>query len=209
MINDFFMVFAAVFSVVDPFGAIPVFISMTPDWTEHERAKTAFATSLYFVIILVAFFFAGGLILGFFGITLNSIRIAGGLVILQSGFSLLQGKFSESRAYSEKVKAEALEKEDISFTPLAMPLLSGPGSISLLISYHEQYSGVVGHGMVVSSVILVGVFIYFMLRYSPRLFKRIGYGGLKAISRIMGFIVMAIGVQFIVVGIVELVEKVM
>jgi multiple antibiotic resistance protein len=193
-------VFAALFSVVNPMGAVPVFLSMTPTYTKHERNRSALMTSIYFVSILLVFFVAGSAILSFFGITLPAIQIAGGLIIFGNGTSLLKGKFAESRAINKKVKEEALQKEDISFTPMAMPLLSGPGSISLLIGMYNEYPAVMERVLIGLIVVLTGFTVYLILRTSPYLFKLLGVAGLKAISRIMGFLVMAIGIQYVATG---------
>ena len=206
MLELFLAVFGALFSVVNPLGAVPVFLAMTPHYTEKERGHTAFLTALYFVLILMSFYLAGTLILSFFGISLNSMRIAGGLIILSSGYALLNGKFAESRAISKKVKEEALEKNDISFSPMAMPMLSGPGSISLLISLFNEHTDLTNRLLIGGVIIVVGVVVYAILRSSPYLFKLLGVAGLKALSRIMGFIVMAIGIQYIISGIVSLVK---
>lgn len=198
---------AALFSVVNPLGAIPVFLALTPDYTPAERNQTALFTSIYFILLLVAFFFAGTYILSFFGLQVDAMRIAGGVVIVSSGFALLNGKFAESRAINKKVKEEAKSKEDISFAPLAMPLLSGPGSISLLISSYSDYPDWSDKGIIGLVILATGVIIYITLRISPLLFKVLGFGGLKAISRIMGFIVMSIGIQYIIMGVVNLVQN--
>lgn len=206
MINLFIAVFGSLFSVVNPMGAVPVFLAMTPDYSHQERNKTARNTSIYFVLILTAFFLAGSSILSFFGVSLDALRIAGGLMILSSGYALSTGKFSESRAVSEKVKEEALHKEDISFAPMAMPLLSGPGSISLLISMFAEHTDLPSRGVIAGVIVFTGLVIYLILRVSPQLFKYFGVAGIKAISRIMGFIVMALGVQYIISGITSLVS---
>lgn len=193
-----FAVFAALFSVVNPLGAVPVFLAMTPEHSQKERSKTARNTSIYFVLILLAFFLAGSAILGFFGISLNSLKIAGGLIIFGSGASLLSGNMTKSRAVNAQVKAEALEKEDISFTPMAMPLLSGPGSISLMIGYFSQYDDWSHRGIIIASLVAIGLIVFLILRAAPYIFKLLGVAGIRAISRIMGFIVMAIGIELIV-----------
>lgn len=207
MVTLFITVLASLFSVVNPMGAIPVYLALTPGYTNRERNRTALMTSLYFVIILMAFFFAGSLILKFFGLSINALRIAGGLVILNSGYALLSGKFAQSRAMDKSVRKEALEKEDISFAPMAMPMLSGPGSISLLIGLyatHESWDA----RMIIALVILAnGVIVYMILRTSPKLFRILGVAGLKAISRIMGFLVMGIGIEYMITGIVGLVQR--
>jgi len=203
----FLAIYASLFSVLNPLGSVPVFLALTPDETKAQRNKVARTTSMYVVAILVAFFLAGTYILQFFGISLDAMRIAGGIVIFTSGYGLLQGKFQQSRAFDSKVKEAAMAKEDISFTPMAMPLLAGPGSISLLISLYAENSGLSNLAMIIGVIISLGLTIYFVLKLSPWLSKLLGVGGMRAISRIMGFIVMAIGVQYVTVGIVSQVQQ--
>lgn len=202
----FFAVFASLFSVVNPFGAVPVFLAMTPGQSPAERRRTAVMTSVYFVAILLAFFFAGTYILDFFGINLNAMRIAGGAVILSSGYALLSGKFEESRAVDEKVQDEARHRHDISFSPMAMPLLSGPGSISLLIGLYAEHTHWETRGLIAGVVVFTGLTIFLILKFSPYLYKMLGEAGIKAMTRIMGFLVMAIGIQYVIVGVVDLVK---
>lgn len=204
----FITVLASLFSVVNPFGAVPVYLAMTPHYTAAERNRSAMMTSLYFALILLAFFFAGNLILGFFGISLNAMRIAGGLVILSSGFALLSGNFAESRAINKQVKQEALEKEDISFSPMAMPMLSGPGSISLLISLYATSSEWSSRVLIAGVIATTALIVFVILRSAPFLFRILGVAGIKALSRIMGFLVMAIGIQYIISGVVQLVKNI-
>jgi len=203
MLELYIAVIAALFSVVNPLGAIPVFLAMTPEHTVEERRSTALHASLYFFVILAAFFFAGSAILGFFGITLTSLRIAGGIIIFGSGAQLLSGSMSQSRTINKEIKAEALVKEDISFTPLAMPLLSGPGSISLMIGYYSTYPDLTSRGTIIGSLLTLTLIVFLILRTSPLIFRILGVAGIRAISRIMGFIVMAIGVELITSSISE------
>ena len=205
MLSLFVAVFGSLFSVVNPMGAVPVFLAMTPDYTKKERYVAARNTSIYFVLILGAFFLAGSSILNFFGVSLDALKIAGGLMILSSGYALSSGKFAESRSINQAVEEEALEKEDISFAPMAMPLLSGPGSISLLISMFAEHSDIMSRAVIGSVIVFTGLSVYTILAVSPALFKYFGVAGIKAISRIMGFIVMALGVQYIITGITGLV----
>lgn len=199
-------ILASLISVVNPLGAVPVFLSLTPDYTKAERNHSAMMTSIYFTIILLAFFWGGTYILSFFGVSIYALRIAGGIVIMMSGFGLLQGKFTKNRV-TAKVREEALEKDDISFTPMAMPMLSGPGSISLLIGHFTEYPETNQRLTIAAVIALVGFIIYMILRLSPLVFKVLGVGGLKAISRIMGFIVIAISIEYIISGVVSLVAS--
>ena len=182
-----------------------MFLSMTSDYTSEERNKTSLHTSFYFVLILMSFFWAGTYILSFFGVSIAALRTAGGLVIMMSGFALLSGNMTKRRI-GDKVKAEAMEKEDISFTPMAMPMLSGPGSISLLIGYFSTYPEINHKLLIAGVIVLTGVIVYAILRFSPLLFKFLGRAGLKAVARIMGFIVVAIGVEYIVSGVLQLIK---
>lgn len=206
MIELFFAVLGALFSVVNPLGAVPVFLAMTPNYTAVERNQTARSTGIYFTLILLGFFFAGTLILEFFGIRISAMRIAGGVMILSSGYGLINGKFGENRSVNKKVEEEALQRQDISFAPLAMPLLSGPGSISYLITQYNENPSWEAHLVVAAVIIFLGILVYLILRSAPYLYRLLGEAGLNALSRIMGFIVMSLGVQYIIFGIIQLIE---
>ena len=208
MLEILIPVLAKLFSVVNPVGAVPMYLTMTASYTQEERNRTAFRTTLYFVGILLAFFWGGSYILAFFGLQINALRIAGGLIILQSGIALANDKFAENRAMSADVQSEALEKPDITFSPLAMPLLSGPGSISLLIGFFADYDQLNQRLVITGVIFLMGFLVYIVLRLAPFFLRFLGVAGLKAGSRIMSFITMAIGVQFIITGIVALVKSV-
>jgi multiple antibiotic resistance protein len=187
-----------------------VFLALTSDNTVAERRTVARFTSLWFFIILAAFFLAGSLILKFFGLDLNALRIAGGLIILNSGYGLLNAQKSNSeRRISKKVEEEAQHKQDISFTPLAMPLLSGPGSISLLIGLFSEQTDWPNRGVILGVIAAMALIVYLIFASAPYLFRVLGEGGLAAMSRIMGFLVMSIGIQYIIYGILSLAEIIM
>ena len=203
----FLAVFASLISIVNPLGGISIFLSFTPGYTAQERSKTAVWTSFYFFLILISFFIAGSWILSFFGISLASIMIAGGMVIFASGVSLLQGTSASSRAITDQVKKEAIRSDDISFTPMAMPMLSGPGSISLLISLHTEFTNWGDRAIIAAVVLVTAVVIWLCLSSATFIYRMLGEAGIKGISRIMGFIVMAIGVQYVINGMMLLMEQ--
>lgn len=205
LIAFFFATLGSLFSVVNPFGAVPIYLTLTSSQTGAYQRDMARRTALWFFLILGTFFFAGTFILDFFGITLNALRIAGGLIIVNSGYGLLNSKFEERRI-SDEIEEEAQEAEDISFTPMAMPMLSGPGSISLLISLFVQQSEWVSRGLILGVVAVMALLIWTTLHFAPVLFRILGRGGLAALSRIMGFLVMAIGIQMLIGGLVSLVK---
>jgi multiple antibiotic resistance protein len=195
----------SLFSIVDPPGAIPVYIALTEGMEAKERNRLALHTSFYFLLILVAFFLAGTYILSFFGLSVHAMRIAGGMVLLSTGYGLMKGNFEAHRGYNDSVAANSKSRKEIAFTPMAMPLLSGPGSISYLIMQFKQHPDWSERAWILAAILAVGVLVYLVLRSAPFLFKIFGTGGLNAIARIMGFLVVAVGVQFVVDGLVHLV----
>ena len=200
----FILIFAALFSVMNPFGTVPVFVGLTEDRSSLERNKIAFWTSLNVLIILLISFFAGKYILLFFGITLNSLKIAGGLIIALSGFALLTGDFNKHKGMKkEKVKTDIETRSDISLTPLAMPMIAGPGTMSLLITYNQALEGLNSMVIISGAIVLSTICIYLILKSSFYIVKILGASGINALSRIIGFIVIAIGVEFIISAVVS------
>jgi len=192
--------FTSLFSVVNPLAAMPVFLSLTNRFTHSERAKTATKASIYMFAILIVFLFIGTYLLSFFGISLPGVRIAGGLIIMRAGYAMLNPDDS-GKKLTEEDEAAALEKEDVSFSPLALPLLSGPGSIAVVIGFASQATSPVDYAVNAISIFLVVLVTYILLRLAPISARYIGYTGLNVMTRLMGFIVMAISVQFILSGI--------
>jgi len=207
MIVLYFTVFAALFSVVNPLGTMPIFIGITENNTKLERNNTALKASFYMVLILTVSYFLGKYLISFFGISIESLRIAGGLIIASSGFALLTGNFSKHKGMSDSVKDEAREKEDSSLTPLAIPMLAGPGSISLLISLNDSYSNWVETLVIFLTIPVVGLVTYLILRSSYFIVSKLGASGLNSISRIIGFIVIAIGIEYIISSVTVLVGQ--
>lgn len=204
----FLGIFSALFSVVNPLGAIPIFVSLTEGNSIGEIRKQSLKVGLFMIIILLAFFFSGNAILQFFGIQLEHIRIAGGLLISISAFSLLGKEAYKGKQIADAVQAESMEKQDITFTPMTMPMLAGPGSIALMISLNsqEQYHGVFGSLNMVLAVATVALVTVVILMFSNRLNRFLGKGGMSALSRMMGFIVLAIGIAMISNGVLPLIK---
>ncbi len=209
-ITLFIATFSALFSVVNPLGAMPVFLALTGNDTPEWRNKQLKKACLFLSGILIVFFLLGSYILNFFGITIEGMRIAGGIIITHSGLDLLQSnaKYAKNRAMDKKAKQEAKQKTDISFSPLAMPMLSGPGSISLLISMALEHQGYMNNFVIILSVLAVAIVCYLILRVSPKVMSVLGETGSSALSRMMGFIVLAIGIQFITNGIVPILKSI-
>jgi MarC family membrane protein len=202
----FIYLFAALFSVLNPIGTVPIFVGLTHDDTDSERSRISLWTAINVFIILMVSFFIGQYVLTFFGISIDALRIAGGLVILNSGFSLLSGKISKKRGINKKIENDAQKRNDIALTPLAIPMLAGPGSISLLIAFYQEHHEM-GEIIISSLAILtISIAIFIILKSAHYLARILGASGIVAISRIIGFIVIAIGIQYIVSSIVNIVK---
>lgn len=201
----FMMIFGALLSVMNPFGTVPVFVSLTTDNDKSERSAIAFWTAINVLIILLIAFFAGKFILIFFGITLNSLKIAGGLIIASSGFALLTGEFSKHKGMKkEKVKKDLQNRSEVSLTPLAIPMIAGPGAISLLITYNQKFREVDEIMIILCAIFLSVICIYLVLKSSFLITKKLGASGINALSRIIGFIVIAIGVELVFSAIINI-----
>ncbi len=193
----FIYVFAALFSVMNPLGTVPIFVGLTQQDTSPERSKTALLTSINILVILIVSFFTGKYILQFFGISIDSLRIAGGLIIVSSGFALLTGSFSKHKGMDKRVKDDAFQREGVSLTPLAIPMLAGPGSISLLIGMYQEFQNIEERVIVLVAILTVCLATFVVLKSSHYIVKILGASGINAISRIIGFIVIAIGIEYI------------
>ncbi|HEX8269238.1 MAG TPA: MarC family protein [Flavobacterium sp.] len=203
----FIYLFAALFSVLNPIGTVPIFVGLTHDDDEKERSRISLWTAIDVFLILIITYFGGQYVLTFFGISIDALRIAGGLIIVNSGFSLLSGKFSKRRGINKKVEHEVQQRNDIALTPLAIPMLAGPGSMSLLIAFFQEHNGITAHAFSSLAILAVSLAIFLILRSAHYLARILGASGIVAISRIVGFIVIAIGIQYIVSAIVSILNE--
>lgn len=194
----FLITFAALFSVINPLGSVPIFLGLTQDDSKESKNKTGLWASINVFIILVISFFIGKVILNFFGISIDVLRIAGGVVICSSGFGLLSGTFSKKRGVNKKVTDDAQQRNDISLTPLAIPMMAGPGSMSLLIAMEQDYPELLQKLIIVAAILVVAITVFLILRSANYISKLLGASGIVAISRIIGFLVLAIGIQYII-----------
>jgi MarC family membrane protein len=204
----FIYIFAALFSVINPLGAVPIFVGLTLSDPKAERSRISLWTAINVFIILLISFFIGQYVLAFFGISIDALRIAGGFIIVNSGFSLLTGKFSKTRGVNKEVENDAQKRNDIALTPLAIPMLAGPGSISILIAMYQDYQQIHQQVIACCAMAAVAAVIFLVLRSAHYLSRILGASGIVAISRIIGFIVIAIGVQYISSSIVNILQSI-
>jgi len=205
--NLFLLALGALFSVINPLGTVPIFVGLTEKNSSKEKARISLKTAIDACVILLISFFLGRFILEFFGISIYSLKIAGGLIIASSGFALLTGNFNKHKGMQEHVKEDALNRQDVSLTPLAIPMLAGPGTISLLITYNQEYTLLKEKMFLVLAILTVSVIVYVILRSSAVIVKALGASGINALSRIIGFIVIAIGIEYILSALTALATK--
>lgn len=198
--------FTSLFSIVNPFNATPVFLALTEKDDEATKIRIAKKTSVYMLGVLIVFFLAGSYIMDFFGLSLPGIRIAGGLMLASSAFGMLNPETRGQKVTKEEV-AEGTEKDDPSFTPLAMPLLSGPGSIATVLAFATESQSISQDLMIGVSIMLICLTSYIVLRVSPLLTRVMGKTGLAVLTKIMGFIVLCVAIQFIINGVVPILKS--
>jgi len=185
--------FLALFPIVNPFGGVPLFFSLTSEFDPAERKRTALKTAAYVIGILVVFLFFGRFVLIFFGISLPVLKIAGGLIVANTAWGMVTGNSRITAAESN----EATTKEDISLTPMAMPMLSGPGSIGVVMGVAAHADSMIAYLGMVIGIAVLGVVVYLFLCLGGPLVKRLGPGATGAINRIFGFLLLAIAVQLV------------
>jgi MarC family membrane protein len=191
--------FLALFPIVDPFGGIPIFYTMTSKWSPQDRNRTAYKTGIWVFVILVTFLFFGGFVLQFFGISLPVIKIAGGLIVANTAWGMVTSHSRITPAESD----EAEEKEDISLTPLAMPLMSGPGAIGVVMALAAHVENVAAYVGMVIGIAGIALSVALFFRMGGPLVRRLGPSAVGAINKIFGFLILAIAVQLVWNGIAD------
>ena len=195
----------ALLPIINPFSTAPMFLAITEGDTEAERQEQARKAVIYMICILVAFLVGGTMIMKFFGLSLPGLRIAGGILVGGVGIRMLYPKDNAGQTRAEHL--ESRRKRDVSFTPLAMPSLAGPGAISVTIGLTSLAKSWLDFVSIIIGILLVAALVYATLRASTKLVKVLGVNGLHAMTKIMGFLILCVGVQFIVNGVVEVAQS--
>ncbi len=194
MATQLMTILFGLFAIVNPFGAMPVFVSLTHEDPANWKKAQALRGCIVMVVILMVFYLAGVYILDFFGLSIDGIRVVGGIIVMKAGYELFHSK-NERQA-----DVMASGKRDISFSPLAMPLLSGPGAMAFMLSISAEPNGNWTFIWAIISVLFVAVATYFILILSPKLLRYLGKDGMEKIAKMAGFITMAVGTQMILAG---------
>jgi multiple antibiotic resistance protein len=197
-----FGAFSAIFSVVDPLGVVPVYLAMTATDGKAHKRRTAIRAAVTMVLALAIFAASGVYVLKFFGISIGSFRIAGGLLLFLLAVDMLRAQPSRQRTTPEE-EAEGMEKPDVSIFPLAIPMLSGPGSFATVMMLMSKAHTVWERGLVFLAIALNGVLTCVILIGATFAEKQLGKTGMNVLHRVMGLLLAAIAVQFVVDGMHE------
>lgn len=189
----------ALLPVINPLASAPTFLAITEGDTRERRLEQLRMACVYMVAILVCFLIGGTFIMSFFGLSIPGLRIAGGLLVAGIGFGMLAGP--PKRSGGDPAEEEARAKRDVSFSPLAMPMMSGPGSIAVTIGFTSLARQWIDYIAIIIGILIVAVISYVTLHLSDRVVRVIGVNGMNALSKVMGFIILCIGVQFVVNGV--------
>lgn len=197
----------AILPIVNPLGAVPLVMTVAAHLPEAERQRQIRRACVYTFALMAGFLVAGSLIMNFFGISMPGMRIAGGMIVAFLGFRMLFPSTTEAG----EVAARGEIKYDIAFTPLAMPGLSGPGTFAVVMSLSSQagardgWDRVIDFVGVATGIFLVALVSWFTLRGAERFNRLLGATGMVAMTRLMGFLMICIGVQFIINGLTVLI----
>jgi multiple antibiotic resistance protein len=200
----------SLFAMMNPPAAVPLFLTLTAGLPDRDQAAIARRAALNSAVVLLACLAAGALVLEFFSISLAALRVAGGMIIAFLGFRLL---FANEDAHEPEAGVPAARRRDPSLVPLALPTLSGPGSMSVVITGFTQIASattvagqVQGYVTAVLVIVTVALSAYLTLRGSRRVLALLGDDGIASLKGIMGFLLVCIGVQFVANGVTEFVR---
>lgn len=204
-ISNYINIFIGLLAIVDPIGAMPIFLSITQPNTIKEKKAIARLTALSFFVILLVGMILGESILAAFSISIAAFRVAGGYVLFTMGISMLNSDHSEVRSISEEDKIISQNPSSIAVVPLAIPLLAGPGSLSAVIVYAHQEGNVLYNDIALGiSITFIALLILITFSLAPEIDKWIGKTGMNIIAKIMGLITMSMAVEFIAGGMRDL-----
>ena len=196
--------FVAIFAIVNPIGAMTFFVVLTRTYPKAMKKRVIQKAVLAATVTLVVFAFVGNYIFLLFGTSIPAFRIAGGVLLFSIAFSMMQGERSRTQLTPQD-RQEALEREAVGVVPLGIPMLAGPGAITTVMVLMAEASSpdldMARIGIILASIAVTMGASWLMLSNSDRIFHRIGRMGAYAISRIMGLILAAIAIQFIILGI--------
>ena len=190
---------AGIMAIIDPIGAVGIFISLTHGQSVQEQKRTAAITSMSMALVLIASMFIGERILWFFGIGIPSFQIGGGIIIFFLALDMLNARRPGMKGTSRE-EAEAEDWDTVAVVPLAIPILAGPGSITAVII--ESHSAVtpLQSALLLMVIVVISIFTWFVFRLASPISALLGRTGINVVTRLMGLLLAAISIEIIAVG---------
>ncbi|MBI5030720.1 MAG: MarC family protein [Chloroflexi bacterium] len=197
--------FVSLFTIIDPIGALPVFGSMTTELSHEESRRVALRAAITAWVVLIFFALTGRFLFDFFGISVNSLRIVGGVIFFIMGYEMLGARLTRTRLDKQSVTDYI---NDIAITPLGIPLIAGPGAIATVIVLMNETGGEMEKEIALVIALSAVLLLMFLFLIGARQVVRVlGHSGNQVLLRIMGLIVMAIAVEFFVNGLRPIVQS--
>lgn len=193
------IIFTSFFTLINPLGTMPIFMSMTSTLSDKRRKQTAKKATIVAFATILAFAFSGQLLFEFFGISVNSFRIVGGVIFFAMGWDMLQARLGKIKHTDDESKLDAYV-DDIAITPLAIPMICGPGAITNAIILMEDAQDISQKAVLIVMITLVLWLTYLILIGASKITHKLGETGNKVMMRLMGLIVMVIAVEFFFSG---------
>ncbi len=198
--------FTSLLTLINPIGMLPVYLTLTEEINRNERTIINRKGIITAGVILIIFAFIGNLIFKFYGITIYAFRIVGGILFFRIGLSMIESKVSRIKA-TPKEEEEALQKEIFAYTPFAIPIIAGPGSITSVMILSSQIENPIDKVIFIGVLIIVLLITYGIFQTAGRVSTLLGTIGLRIMQRIMGLLLLVIAVQFIIDGITPIVQE--
>lgn len=197
--SEYAKILIGLLAIINPIGAIPICMSMTGDANPRQRRQLARVVALSVAVILFTAMLLGERLLDMFGISIDSFRVAGGILVLLMAISMLHARQSEVRQ-TEQEADESTQRASVAVVPLAMPLLAGPGAISTVILYAHRGGGLSHYVAIGVDIVLVSLLLWVLLGVVPMVSRHITQTGINIFTRVMGLILAAIAVEFLANG---------
>lgn len=197
------LAFTSFFTLINPLGTMPIFMTMTAELEQKDRVKTAQKASFVAFITIIIFAFIGQVLFNFFGISVNSFKIVGGVIFFIMGMDMLQARLGKDKIKDSEIKTYV---NDISVTPLAIPMICGPGALTNAIVLMEDADTIAKKSLLIVSVTVVMLITYVILYSASRIIRFLGETGINVMMRLMGLIVMVIAVEFFFNGLIPIIS---
>ncbi len=205
LLTYFLYTYMSIFTIVNPLGTLPVYAAFTDSVKRDQAVRVARTASLVAFVLMILFALTGQFLFNFFSISIDGLRVVGGVLLFLTGYDMLQGKNSRTKILS---RAERLEIEEFAITPLAIPMICGPGAITVVIVLIQEANSLVHKSILFSNIALVCFANFLFLIGSKRILSLLGNSGNKVFFRLMGLIIMMIAVEYFFRGLTPYVQKI-